>query len=101
MPENRKLGIVEGKIMIIKGLKFVQTCESCPEQYDVFKRDELVGYVRLRWGLLICEYPDVGGDCIYSAYIGNGWNGNFENRIQRKKHLKIIANKILDKLKGD
>ena len=38
--------------MIIKGLNFKKTCDACPEQYDVFKDEKQVGYVRLRWGNL-------------------------------------------------
>lgn len=46
--------------MKIKGLQFIQTCGACPEQYDVLdKSGNTVGYVRLRWGGLTCEYPDV------------------------------------------
>ena len=48
--------------MIIEGLDFKQTCGACPEQYDVFKDEKQVGYVRLRWGDLSCRYPDYEGD---------------------------------------
>jgi hypothetical protein len=85
--------------MNINGLNFKCTCSSCPEQYDVFDGNgNIVGYVRLRWGSLRCEYPDVGGEVIYHAGIGNGWNGQFENEEQRKYHLTMIANKILEKI---
>ena len=43
----------------IDGLRFLQTCIACPEQYDVFVEDgELVGYVRLRHGRLRAEYVE-------------------------------------------
>lgn len=86
--------------MIIKGLNFVQTCGACPEQYDVYDNDHnIVGYVRLRWGGLSCEYPDVGGEEIYSANIGDGWTGSFDNQEDRDYHLNAIANRILGKIK--
>lgn len=89
--------------MDIKGLNFKCTCSACPEQYDVFNSDEnIVGYVRLRWGALTCEYPDVGGEEIYYASVGDGWSGCFESENQRKYHLNNIADKILERIeKGD
>lgn len=69
---------VIGLIMNIKGLMFDQTCPACPEQYDVINgRGQLVGYVRLRYGCLICDYFNVRGEEIYRAYIGDSWTGCF------------------------
>lgn len=88
--------------MEIKGLQFVLTCCACPEQYNVFDKDgKNVGYVRLRHGSLICEYPDISGELIYSTLIGDGWNtGKFENREQRLFHLTEIADKVLEASHG-
>lgn len=85
--------------MNIKGLKFCQTCYACPEQYDVFYNESQVGYIRLRWGRLTVEYPDVGGELIYETPIGREWCGEFESEEQRQYHLNIIADKILNKIK--
>ena len=85
--------------MNIKGLYFYLTCSACPEQYDVENSyGNLVGYVRLRWGTLSCEYPNVGGEMIYTASIGDGLTGCFESDEQRMKHLNNIADKILEKI---
>ena len=85
--------------MNIKGLTFKCTCFACPEQYDVFdSNNNIVGYVRLRWGGLRCDYPDVGGETIYYESIGNDWLGEFENETQRMKHLNRIADKIIEKI---
>ena len=85
--------------MNIKGLYFYLTCSACPEQYDVENSyGNLVGYVRLRWGTLSCEYPNVGGEVIYTASIGDGLTGCFESDEQRTKHLNNIADKILEKI---
>lgn len=85
--------------MNIKGLYFYLTCSACPEQYDVENSyGNLVGYVRLRWGTLSCEYPNVGGEVIYTANIGDGLTGCFESDEQRMKHLNNIADKILEKI---
>ncbi len=85
--------------MNIKGLYFYLTCSACPEQYDVEDSNgNLVGYVRLRWGTLSCEYPNVGGEMIYTVSIGDGLTGCFESDEQRMKHLNNIADKILEKI---
>ena len=49
--------------------RLVQTCGACPEQYDVFdeETDEQVGYLRLRHGGFRVEYPDCGGETVYTA----------------------------------
>lgn len=87
--------------MEIKGLIFNRTCGACPEQYDVFNDNgHIVGYVRLRYGNLICEYPSVFGKCIYHASIGGGWTGCFENEEQRMEHLNNIADKILEEIEA-
>lgn len=31
-------------------LRLVKTCECCPEQYDVYATNKMVGYIRCRWG---------------------------------------------------
>ena len=86
-------------VEFIKGLKFACTCFGCPEQYDVFdSNDNIVGYVRLRWGKLTCQYPDVDGELIYEASVGDGWCGNFESDKQRMKHLNNIVDRILVKM---
>lgn len=85
--------------MKIKGLDFFKTCSVCPEQYDVFNgKGKQVGYVRLRWGGLTCEYPDVGGECIYTANIGDEYTGKFESQEQREHHLNAIADEIIKKM---
>ena len=85
--------------MNIKGLYFYLTCSAYPEQYNVEDSNgNLVGYVRLRWGILYCNYPDVDGERIYAAGIGDGFTGRFESDEQRMKHLNNIADKILEKM---
>jgi len=82
--------------MNINGLMFEKTCDCCPEQYDIINgRGQQVGYVRLRWGHLTCDYPDVGGEEIYSATIGDGaWTGCFTSEEERMHHLNAIAYEI-------
>lgn len=84
--------------IVINDLHFKQTSSGCPEQYDVCDANgNITGYVRLRWGELTCDYPDCGGEEIYSASIGDGYTGSFTNDLERKLYLTTIANRILDK----
>lgn len=77
---------------VIEGLLFECTCEACPEQYDVFKDDKQVAYVRLRWNHLRVSYPDVGGRDIYSKDITDyAMQGMFKSDEQRDYYLNEIA----------
>lgn len=45
-----------------------QTCDACPEQYDVYLDGREVGYLRLRHGYFRAEYTADGGDeIVYEA----------------------------------
>ena len=78
-------------------LRFEMTCMACPEQYDVFDGDKLVGYVRLRYSNLNVQCPNAGGDTVYSAEIGeSGWDGCFFDDAQREVHLKLAEAAIED-----
>ena len=88
--------------MKIKGLDFECTCGACPEQYDVYDNNgKQVGYVRLRYGYLRCDYPDVLEETIYYANIGNDFTGEFESQEQRMEHLNNIADKIIEKMREE
>lgn len=50
-----------------------QTSGACPEQYDAFLDDKIVGYLRLRHGRFTVTCPDVSGVTVYSSStIGDG-----------------------------
>ena len=83
----------------IKGLEFNRTCGACPEQYDVYLNGQQVGYVRLRWGYLRADYPDCMCETIYETNVGGESTGEFESEEQRMYYLKIIADKILERIK--
>lgn len=53
------------------------TCGACPEQYDVHREGEKVGYLRLRHGIFEAEVPDACGRRVYSA-VPEG-DGMFED----------------------
>jgi hypothetical protein len=78
----------------INGYRFQLTCFACPEQYDVYKGDEQVAYIRLRWGALRATVPDVGGEEIYTVNFLEENRGVFPSPKSRAFHLTEIA-KIL------
>jgi hypothetical protein len=81
--------------MEINGLEFNQITESSPEQYEIFtKEGKQVGYVRLRWGVLRCDYPSKNTRSIYEFVFSDKTDSCFTSEEQRNKHLEIIANKI-------
>lgn len=85
--------------MKIGGFWFRRTCEFCPEQYDVKdKNGNQVAYIRFRWGVIECDYPDVGGEVIYRHYFDDGFQGTFENDSQRRFHLQCIAEKLKNRI---
>lgn len=50
-----------------EGIRLVQTCSACPEQYDAYFDDRRIGYLRLRHGWFYAAYPDVEGEAVYST----------------------------------
>jgi hypothetical protein len=84
----------------IKGLKLVQTCSACPEQYDVFdETGEKVAYLRLRWGYFSARVPNSVGQEVYDANIGDGMTGCFTGEAEREKHLTKAVKAIKKELK--
>lgn len=78
-------------------IEFKMTCPAYPEQYDVYKGDEYVAYVRLRWGELTV-HPVFNGEVEWTKEICSfdldNLDGEFKNKIERMKHLKECAIKI-------
>ena len=71
---------------------FLSTCSACPEQYDVFRANgELCGYVRLRWGVLRADYPNIDGDSIYIENFGDDFKGCFDSEEERQEYISKIA----------
>ena len=72
----------------------VNTCEACPEQYDVYKKEvfehNLMGYIRLRWGILTLEYPYVGGEMLYIHDFYEEFKGIFNNNNERDDYLFMV-----------
>lgn len=83
-----------GLIDMLKEIRLVQTCGACPEQYDAFIGDELVGYLRLRHGYFTVQYQSPSGELVYSAEPQG--DGLFEDN-EREGYLSIAKMKLIDK----
>ena len=79
-------------------IQLVETCSACPEQYNAFLGKKQVGYLRLRHGCFTVDYPDVGGEQIYSA-CPNG-DGSFLHE-ERDQYLKEAVKAIVKRLKAE
>ncbi len=74
-----------------------KTCSMFPEQYDVFRNSEKVGYLRLRGGWFYAESPDVDGVLVYEAYPnGEGCFQDGERDFYLCEAIKAIDKYRLD-----
>lgn len=77
--------------MEIRGYKLVMTSSACPEQYDVFKDDKQVGYLRLRHGYFYARCPSPGAEIVFQTETEG--RGEFENH-ERAGYLDKAVNAI-------
>jgi hypothetical protein len=91
-----QLGIIE-KLYAKNGLSIKNTCPACPEQYDVFKDGNQVGYLRLRHGKFRVDYPECGGETLF--YAEPKGDGIFEND-ERLVYMTAAMRTILTKIKS-
>lgn len=76
-------------------LRLIQTCCACPEQYDAFFGDQLVGYFRLRHGFFRADYVAVPErPTVYKS--GTIGDGQFEDQ-ERHLHLNRASRAILER----
>jgi len=78
----------------INNLLFKKTSSSNPEQYDIYLEDEIIGYVRLRWGYLTATILDANRKIVYKHLFKENWKGGFKDQEERLKYLKLIALKL-------
>ena len=75
----------------INGYKF-DGGGSCPEQYEVYKDDKYVAYVRFRWGsCTVKTKPGFDADIICDYCNFRFAQGNFDSEKQRIYYLTIIT----------
>lgn len=90
--------------------KFVtleQTCESYPEQYLArIWSSHIIGYIRLRWGHLSCDYLTTGNlegdrirvvDHIFNENPDDEYKGEFDSDEERTFWLDKCKKALLNK----
>lgn len=76
------------------GIRLIQTCEACPEQYDaVDSAGRTVGYLRLRWGHFSVECPDEDGEVVYQMNFHKPC-GVFPSHLVRYIQLRTAARSV-------
>jgi hypothetical protein len=73
---------------------------ACPEQYDVYKNDQLVGYFRLRHSVFTVEYVDDKDEyeLLYETHpMGDGMFQDDE----RFNYMSIALHKLLKRLNNE
>lgn len=79
----------------ILGCQLWLTCYACPEQYDVYKGDDQIGYLRLRHGSFRAHAGDCGGETVYEAEPEG--DGIFKDH-ERDRFLTAAVQALLDHL---
>ena len=84
-------------------IELEKTCDFCPEQYWARKGPHIIGYIRLRWGHLSCDYlPDgrlSNHDIrVYDyVFVGDVYKGSFDTEEERKFHLEKCKKELMKK----
>jgi hypothetical protein len=83
-----------------------QTCGCCPEQYWAYKGSHIIGYIRLRWGYLTCDYLPKGKltdndirvyDKTFNERTNDNFKGSFDTEEEREYWLNKCKEALLNK----
>lgn len=84
-------------------IELEQTCEACPEQYWAYKGKHRIGYIRLRWGHLTCDYLPEGKltdhdiRLIDHVFKGDEYKGCFDTEEERELYLNKCKESLMNK----
>jgi len=72
-------------------MRLERTCDSCPEQYDVYKKQRKVGYLRLRHGYFRAHLFGPMGETVYESETkGDGMFQDDERDFHLDNAIKAI-----------
>ena len=89
----------------MENITLEQTCECCPEQYWAKIGSHIIGYIRLRFGHLTCDYLKKEGTLtnhdvrVYEYLFNDEYKGCFHTDEERQYHLDKCINALLEKFK--
>lgn len=99
--EDIEDGVYETNTIGNPKYKCICTSHAYPEQYDVMNTNtnKVCGYIRLRSGMLTCEYINADGSksIIYSHEFVDHTKGWFENKGESAVYLDICVSAISKK----
>ena len=79
------------------GYDIIRTCEASPEQYEVFKDGDQVGYMRLRHGSFYASIPGSGGRVVFTASPkGDGLFDDDERLYYLTRAIEAIDGQLLE-----
>jgi len=89
-------------------IKLRQTCSACPEQYWAYIGARVIGYIRLRFGHLTCEYlpngnPQLTDDDVMVLehfWDGDEYKGRFDNEEERQEWLNKCKEALLKQIEN-
>jgi hypothetical protein len=96
-PNDPEIKFEDGYDQKIDGYVLTRTCFACPEQYDVYKDNQCVGYLRLRHGHFRAHLHDCSGPLVYESWPQS--DGIFEDTERTAELSNAVAaiNKALQK----
>ena len=86
-------------------IELEQTSEMCPEQYWAKIDSKIIGYIRLRWGHLTCDYLPFGElskqDVRLVDYVfpNDEYKGSFNTDKERNHWLNKCKNALYKQLR--
>lgn len=81
-------------------IKLVQTCGACPEQYDAYLGDEIIGYLRLRHGYFYAQFTKTGETVYEATPDGDGIFAYYERDQYLEEAKDALIRAILENCRG-
>ncbi|MEL6862012.1 MAG: hypothetical protein AAGL11_09250 [Pseudomonadota bacterium] len=86
-------------VIHLEGLDFKECGPQSPEQYEVYQGEQMVGYVRYRFGNLSADYPDVGMETVFNRTLAHE-TGQMTD-LERGRWLPVIAKRLRKRIRRE
>lgn len=91
----------------MRTIELEQTCMCCPEQYWAHTGSKTIGYIRLRWGHLTCDYlPDSKPQLsdkdirvVDHVFPNDEYKGAFDTEEERQHWLEQCKEALMKEFK--
>ncbi len=77
--------------------RFVSICNGCPEDYNILLSGRVVGYLRIRWGVVKIYFGRESSQLVIyqKTFQGDPWKGCFEG--DEREYFFNLARKLIRK----